>query len=223
MTWWTSPPATDEIEITVLGRGIGESIVVHVGNGMWTVIDSFIEAEIRGAHPGDPTVRNREPSASRYLEHALHLNVEDVVVSIVLTHLHNDHFAGIGELVRRCKRAPFYVPYIEHAGERGLQALEAFGQSDRGELELRGVESVVNAWRRSARRPGAMNRPAHGPDMSVLDADGALAKLTAIAPIGGLAHRAHVLSEDPTVDDGRELTVALTGVHANLSSVVIWL
>ena len=35
-------PSEDEVEITLLGPGYGESIVVHIGHGRWIVVDSCI-------------------------------------------------------------------------------------------------------------------------------------------------------------------------------------
>lgn len=35
------PPADDEVEVCVLGRGRGECIVVHLLGGRWMIVDSF--------------------------------------------------------------------------------------------------------------------------------------------------------------------------------------
>ena len=34
------PPASDVFEVSIFGPGKGESIVVHIGNGRWIVVDS---------------------------------------------------------------------------------------------------------------------------------------------------------------------------------------
>ena len=40
MTDWNLPPAADELEVTVLGPGYGEAIVIHYGKGQWVIVDS---------------------------------------------------------------------------------------------------------------------------------------------------------------------------------------
>ncbi|MYC69907.1 MAG: hypothetical protein F4X17_04275 [Gemmatimonadetes bacterium] len=55
MTREEGPPGDDDFEFTVFGPGYGESIVLHVGNGAWVIIDSCVDADGR-------------PHALRYLE-----------------------------------------------------------------------------------------------------------------------------------------------------------
>lgn len=75
-------PTTDELEITILGRGVGECVVVHMLDGNWIIVDSFSD---RG-----------RPAARRYLDD---LGVSrDQVRSIVVTHVHRDHYLGINAL-----------------------------------------------------------------------------------------------------------------------------
>ena len=48
-------PGQREFEITLLGPGYGESIVMHVGAGVWVLVDSCLD-------------RNGRPRALQYLE-----------------------------------------------------------------------------------------------------------------------------------------------------------
>ena len=48
-------PAHDEIQIVVLGKGIGECVLIHLGDGEWVIVDSF-----KGSWRGSP---RREPAA----------------------------------------------------------------------------------------------------------------------------------------------------------------
>lgn len=83
----TAPPAVDEIEVTLLGPGRGEGIVVHYGDGSWMVVDSCIK-------------RDGRPAALAYLDS---IGVSpDAVTHLVATHWHDDHIRGFGELVRNC-------------------------------------------------------------------------------------------------------------------------
>ena len=94
-------PRDDEIEITVLGRGVGESIVVHFG-GKWVVVDSFFEQQ-------EDKDEEDTPAPLVYLE-SLGVNPATDVTSVVLTHLHRDHFLGMQDLVVSCEQACFYLP-----------------------------------------------------------------------------------------------------------------
>jgi beta-lactamase superfamily II metal-dependent hydrolase len=84
------PPAEDELEITLLGRGHGESVVVHLLDGRWMIIDSFNRAR-------------KQPAAKWYLE-TIGV-VSQQVDAVVLTHFHADHHRGIAELHDWCPTA----------------------------------------------------------------------------------------------------------------------
>ncbi len=87
------PPEDQEFELTLLGPGYGESIVMHVGGGEWVVVDSFLDSAGR-------------PAAVRYLEE-ISVNPAESVVLIVATHWHDDHIRGIARLVTLCSAAGF--------------------------------------------------------------------------------------------------------------------
>lgn len=83
-------PADDEVEVCLLGRGVGECIVVHLGQRRWMVIDSFN----RSRH---------EPAALWYLRS---VNVDPAQVEVlVTTHFHRDHHLGIDRLHDACSNA----------------------------------------------------------------------------------------------------------------------
>ena len=86
-------PNPDEVEITLLGPGYGESILVHIGHGKWIVVDSCISDA-------------GTPQALDYLSQ-IGMSPEDVVELIVATHWHDDHIRGMAELVRACQRGRF--------------------------------------------------------------------------------------------------------------------
>ena len=93
MTYTHSPPEKDEFEITLLGPGYGECVLLHVGDGAWIVVDSCVS-------------RDNDPVALQYLED-LGLDPANVVDLIVATHWHDDHIRGMARLVEVCKRAAF--------------------------------------------------------------------------------------------------------------------
>lgn len=90
-------PAADQIEVTVIGPGFGEAILVHVGQGQWLCVDSCVDTTIP---------RDGNPVSLRYLR-ALGVDPEIAVRLIVATHWHDDHARGMAELVRACPQAAF--------------------------------------------------------------------------------------------------------------------
>jgi len=88
-----TPPGREEFELTLLGPGYGESIVLHVGDGVWVIVDSCV----------DP---NRVPKALQYLE-SIGIDPGHSVALIVATHWHDDHIRGIAQLVEVCDTATF--------------------------------------------------------------------------------------------------------------------
>lgn len=46
-----SPPERDEIEVSVFGPGYGESILLHIGNNNWLIVDSCLDFPSRESAP----------------------------------------------------------------------------------------------------------------------------------------------------------------------------
>ena len=87
------PPRDDEFEVTLFGPGYGESIVLHVGGGVWVIVDSCLGAD-------------RLPIALAYLKR-IGLDPARSVHLIVATHWHDDHIRGVAQLVEICGQADF--------------------------------------------------------------------------------------------------------------------
>ncbi len=88
------PPKTGQIEVTLLGPGYGESILVHLGNNKWVIIDSCIDS------------KTLEPAALSYLQ-SIGVDPETSVVLIIATHWHDDHVRGISKVLSSCLNAKF--------------------------------------------------------------------------------------------------------------------
>lgn len=84
-------PETDEFEISVFGRGFGESICVHV-DGEWILIDSCLDP-ISGC-----------AAALSYLK-SVGVDPAESVSHVLITHWDDDHTAGVHQLVKQCKQA----------------------------------------------------------------------------------------------------------------------
>ncbi len=93
MTKTGTPPNIDEFELTLLGPGYGESIVLHIGGGEWILVDSCLG-------------QDGESQALRYLED-ISIDPTEAVKLIVATHWHDDHIRGIARLVEVCNKATF--------------------------------------------------------------------------------------------------------------------
>ncbi|MFA7386635.1 MAG: MBL fold metallo-hydrolase [Thiohalobacteraceae bacterium] len=98
------PPANDEFEVSIFGSGIGECLIVHLGDQQWMVVDSCLSRTL------DQSI------ATEYLA-ALGLAPENAVKWIVLTHWHDDHVKGAADLVSRCPAAKIYHSAAHHLDE----------------------------------------------------------------------------------------------------------
>ena len=87
------PPQRNEVEVSLFGPGYGECVAVHIGDGLWVIIDSCIGLTGRCA-------------PIEYLEQ-LGVDLRSSVIQIVATHWHDDHVRGLGELIDKCDSAQF--------------------------------------------------------------------------------------------------------------------
>jgi len=76
----------------LFGPGRGESIVVHLGARRWIVVDSCRDE------------RSGEVAALKYLR-GIGVDLATEVLAVVATHAHDDHFAGIADIVEACSQA----------------------------------------------------------------------------------------------------------------------
>ena len=87
-------PAVDEFELTLLGPGRGESVVAHVGDGQWLIVDCCVQKS-GGAAP---------------LDYLASIGVDSSAVRwLVASHWHDDHVRGFSGLVERCGQADVFA------------------------------------------------------------------------------------------------------------------
>jgi beta-lactamase superfamily II metal-dependent hydrolase len=90
MTPRSQSPRANELELSLLGPGLGEAVVVHLGQGEWLLVDS--------CRSGSST-----PASMEYLTQ---LGVPtSAVKSIVVTHWHDDHILGVADLAGHYSQA----------------------------------------------------------------------------------------------------------------------
>lgn len=151
------PPANDQIEITIIGPGFGEAIVVHIGDGKWVAIDSC-------AMPGN--------TVSASLEYLLELGVDpNNVVAIVATHWDDDHIRGLSQLVATCKSAEIIVTDVFIAKDfvtyARLHAKPMTAQVRSGVHEILALmEQAIDDGRKFSF--ASSNKPMFGPEEFVL-------------------------------------------------------
>jgi beta-lactamase superfamily II metal-dependent hydrolase len=133
------PPLEDEVEITLLGRGVGESVVVHLLGGKWMIVDSCLHG--------------KKPAAQWYLDE-LDVNPDDVEI-IVVTHFHSDHYRGIDRLHTYYSRARLMI--TEALREDQFRAI----QHDEGEPAILG-RLPLTIRRAEERRIGSLTSGLRG-------------------------------------------------------------
>jgi hypothetical protein len=90
----TDPPKSDELEISIIGPGRGECVIVHLGDNEWCIVDS---CTARGSE---------EPVALDYLR-GFENGALSRVRLIVATHWHDDHIRGIASVLKEIPHASF--------------------------------------------------------------------------------------------------------------------
>ncbi len=121
----STPPKLDELEVSIIGPGRGECVIVHLGGNAWCIVDSCIA---RG---------HSEPVAIEYLS-SLENGALSGVRLIVATHWHDDHIRGLASIFRQMPDARFvcsqalntdqFLTLVESAGAtiQGLSGVDEF-------------------------------------------------------------------------------------------------
>lgn len=135
-----NPPSPNEIEVIVFGPGYGESILIHLGDNKWLVVDSCL----------DP--KSKIPYPISYLE-KIGLNPAEVIKYIVATHWHDDHIKGLSYIVDQCLDAEF----ICSSAIRSIEFLSLVSlYSKRTMMQESGIDEfskIVNTIKSNKRQP----------------------------------------------------------------------
>lgn len=117
---WFDPPQPDEIEVTLLGPGFGEAVVVHLGSNKWLLVDSCI----------DPATGRA--AALDYLAQ-IGVQARSAVDMVVATHWHDDHIRGLSQVLEICPDALFCCSSAMQAPELG-EMVEAYARQPLGTI-----------------------------------------------------------------------------------------
>ena len=143
MTAVATPPVDDELEVSVFGPGVGESVVVHLGHGEWMVVDSCLNP------------KTRAPAALEYLD-GLGVDVGSALKLLVVTHWHDDHVRGAAKILQRAEDARIACSAKAH-GEtlefRALATARAAPLPDTGLDEFAEILDILHDRRLPGQRP----------------------------------------------------------------------
>ena len=140
-------PLATELEVSVFGRGFGKSLLIHIGDAQWILINSLTD--------GDGV-----PSPLRYLSE---INVDPKVALrlILATHWHDDHIEGLGRIYRAAPNATLAMPQAMNKAEvRAFVNRVAVGGSARissGVQELNNIAIIQKDTGRAAIRLAKAN------------------------------------------------------------------
>ncbi|NNN06108.1 MAG: MBL fold metallo-hydrolase [Elusimicrobia bacterium] len=144
-----SPPAPTEIEISLFGPAFGESLVIHIGQGKWIIVDSCIG-------PGP----EKYPIPLAYLK-TLNVDVGSKVELVIASHWHDDHIRGLAQVLEESKIASFACPAVM-AGKEFLSLKELYEHSDvrhnSGINEYTRIFNILSARGTHAQRALASSR-----------------------------------------------------------------
>ena len=85
-------PDINEFQLTLFGNSFGESILLHLSNGKWIIIDSCINPN------------NKKNAPLEYLE-TIGVDIEKQVIMLVVSHWDSDHIEGASTILEKCKNA----------------------------------------------------------------------------------------------------------------------
>lgn len=131
----TSAPDQNTFEVSLFGPGMGECLVVHLGNGEWIIVDSCF---------AEKKARVRVPVAVEYLTQ-LGVDIPKAVKLIVATHWHDDHIKGLSEIVELAKKSDFVCSSAFHHDD--FYRVVAGSEKARFRKFSSGVDEFRTIWR----------------------------------------------------------------------------
>ena len=182
MIEYGSPPANDEIELTLFGPGYGEAIAVHLGAKVWLLVDSCID-------PGP-----KRPASLHYLQQ-IGMNATEHVRAVVASHWHDDHVRGIAQLAEACPSADFFLSAVLNERE-ATDFLAGYGGSA-APSQVKGTRELFNVIKAREDVVPAMHRTLLMDPMI----NGRQVKVTALSPTAGAFRQfvAHIAQYLPAV------------------------
>jgi beta-lactamase superfamily II metal-dependent hydrolase len=140
-------PSVTELEVSVFGRGFGESILVHIGDSRWILIDSLSDSD-------------GVPSPLRYLSE-IRVDPKVALRLILATHWHDDHIEGLSAIYGEALNATLAMPQAMNEAEvKAFVDRVRVGGSERissGVQELNNIAVIQKNTRRAPIRLAKAN------------------------------------------------------------------
>lgn len=136
------PPKATEFEFSLFGRGTayGESIVLHLGENKWGIIDNCVNP------------KTSTPIALEYLK-ALSVPYQNVEF-IICTHWHQDHITGFTSLVEQCEAADIFLSAAMNSEEHNRM----IGYQGKALSEFNPANEFVRLVKYIAQNPRSLKR-----------------------------------------------------------------
>jgi Metallo-beta-lactamase superfamily len=163
---YADPPGRDELEVTIFGRGKGESILCHLGDARWLMVDSF-------------KTPDGVPVADDYLSQ---LSGDHRITAVVATHWDTDHTHGMAAVIENHAPEEVWMPAVLDNNEafRFAQAHDA-AVGDGAPSGLRDfVEVAEMTADNNMRRWGVAGRHVHTATAT---------EVSLLAPVDGVVSR----------------------------------
>lgn len=210
-----SPPADDEAEVTLIGPGYGESVVVHLGNGEWLVNDSSVSRP------------DSAPAALQYLER-IGVDPSKQVALVVASHWHDDHVRGISQVYMACTSATFVCASALRSHEfLALAEREEYDGSRLGS-GVREIYQVITEVEKRHQKPAhTSTRPAvrfAAQDMQLYAAQVSqhTARVHSLSP-SSIAQLRSVNDISKLLIDDPNRRLRVPSLEPNSASVVLWI
>lgn len=195
-------PENDELEITIFGSGFGESMVVHLTEGKWLIVDSCVSSDVN------------PPCPIEYLQR-IGVDVEKSVSLVVATHWHDDHIKGISKIFEICASAKpvFSVAFFD----KKFQKLVLDSAYSRMPLASSGISEINKAWKLLKKNNNKLIFAME--DKLLLDENFQVYSLSPSSSIVEKAIQA-IISQLP---EQTMTAKRITSPNPNYTSVVLWL
>jgi beta-lactamase superfamily II metal-dependent hydrolase len=147
------PPKEEEIEVSVFGPGYGESVLIHLGQQAWMIVDSCLD------------LASKQPAPLAYLR-TIGVDPAEAVQLIIATHWHDDHVRGLSKIFDECEAASFVCSDALRSDEF-LTLVEA--QGTRSMMESSGVQEFAEILQVLERRQRGSRSRAVSPKWALAD------------------------------------------------------
>jgi len=211
----SDPPAVDEFEISVIGPGRGECVIVHLGDNHWCVVDSCVPRRLA------------EPVAIEYLNSFQNGALAGVEL-IVATHWHDDHIRGLASIVSKVPTASFFCSNALNTDNFFALAETASAtiQGASGVEEFSAILGIItdNASTRQARRLASPKWVVENRSLvrSIQPSRSFPVTITALSPSDGTVRRAYqeIANLLPRAGEAQR---RIPSISPNHTSIVLWI